>query len=97
MNSTRKGRTFEQQVVRRFNEAGLQAKRTRLSGHGLEYADGRVVIGQRYLRFECKKRKDAWREFYSWTGSDQFAVVAADRKEPLVVLRMQTFLEMVKP
>lgn len=96
MNSARKGKSFEQKVVRLMNEAGLDAKRTRLSGHGQDKpSDFRVVINQTHYTGECKKRKSGWAELYSWTGDRQMAVVAADRREPLVVMRLEDFLEIV--
>lgn len=97
MNTSRKGKAFEQAVVNAFKEAGFDARRTRLSGHGQERpSDFRVIIGQRYYSGECKRRKDGWKELYNWTYFADMAVIRADKRHALVVLPLETLLEMVK-
>lgn len=97
MNKAAKGKAFEQKIVRTFKDAGYDARRTRLSGHGQDKpSDFRVIIGQRYYSGECKRRADAWKELYNWTHFTDFAVIAADKRKPLAVIPLETLLEMLR-
>jgi len=49
------------------------------------------------LLWECKARKDGFKQLYKWLDSDVDALaVKADRKEWLVVIPLDRFKEMVR-
>jgi Holliday junction resolvase len=50
------------------------------------------------MTFEIKARKDGFKQIYSWLEKDaaDALVIKADRKEPLVVLPISTFKELIE-
>lgn len=87
-----KGNRFELQIVKRFNDAGVPAKRVPLSG--ATWLKGDVLIGNEIA--ECKKRGNGFKQLYSWIDEARYLIVAADRQEPLVVVRIDDFIRMLR-
>lgn len=48
------------------------------------------------LTWECKVRKDGFKQLYTWLGDNDALAVKADRKQWLVVVPINRFLEMIK-
>ena len=89
----RKGYRVEHEIVKKLREAGLDAKRVPLSG-ATEFAKGDVYLEGR--RIEVKARKEGFRQIYKWIEGSDFLVIKADRKEPLVIMRLREFIKLAK-
>ena len=48
------------------------------------------------MRVESKVRADGFRELYGWLQGNDFLVVRADRREPLVVLPLRFAIEIAQ-
>lgn len=97
-HSRNKGARFEREAVALFQEAGICAERVPLSGAAQGRFGGDIsipIMGEDH-RLECKKRADGFKEPYAWIEGNFGVVVAADRKAPLVILRLADFAELVK-
>lgn len=87
-----KGDRLERAVVKQLQAAGLDAKRVPLSGSAVGYpGDVCVKVGGRELTLECKNRKD-FATLYGWLKDRDALILKADRKDPLVVLRLADVL-----
>jgi hypothetical protein len=62
------------------------------AGHDLELPLG----DDRILRIECKARAAGFRQLYNWLNDRDLLIVKANRREPLVVLRMSLAAEIAK-
>jgi hypothetical protein len=87
--SRRKGYRIEAKVRAMAQAAGLECRRVPLSGAAPGWA-GDIVLGGRH--FEVKARVHGFRQLYGWIRPHFGVVVAADREEPLLVLRLGDFL-----
>ncbi len=88
----RKGDRAEREVVKRLVEAGLTAKRVPLSGNVTGYpGDVCVTLKGRELCLEVKARKD-FKTLYDWLEHRDGLILKADRKEPLIVMRLNDLL-----
>ena len=88
-----KGDRLERAVVKLLQDAGLDAKRVPLSGSAAGYpGDICVKIAGRELTLECKSRKD-FATLYGWLTDRDALILKADRKDPLVVLKLESVLE----
>jgi Holliday junction resolvase len=85
-----KGNRVERAIVRALQNKGLGAERVPLSGSagGSYIGDLTVPILGVDRIVEVKTRKDGFRELYSWLEDRDALVVKADRREPLVVTRL---------
>ncbi len=83
-----KGNRTERAIVKALQNLG--AERVPLSGSagGSYTGDLTVPLLGADRVVEVKARKDGFRELYSWLEQRDLLVVKADRKEPLVVLRL---------
>lgn len=92
-----KGALFERQLVHLLQDAGMAAERVPLSGAagGSFAGDISVPFLGRDNRFEAKIRADGFRELYRWLDKHKGLFLRADRRTPLVVLRMDDFCELV--
>ncbi len=93
-----KGTRTERAIVNGLKARGLAAVRVPLSGAvGGRFA-GDVVLPLmgRDLCVEVKARADGFRELYSWLGGRDVLIVKADRREPLVVVRLTLAAEIAK-
>ena len=86
----RKGYRLEAKVRAMVIANGLDCRRVPLSGAAPGWG-GDLVIAAR--TFEVKARARGFRQLYRWLGERHFGVViAADREEPLLVIRLGDFL-----
>jgi hypothetical protein len=94
-----KGNRMERAIVNALQDRGFAAERVPLSGsmRGRFGGDVSVPLLGADRRIEAKCRADGFRELYGWLGPDvDYLVVKADRKEPLVVLRLSHAIEIAK-
>ena len=92
--SRQKGDRFERDCVNRLREAGLEASRVPLSGAaGGEFSGDLIVQGH---KGECKTRKRFIGQFLGWLTGNQFLFLKEDRSDTLVVMRLETFTELLK-
>jgi Holliday junction resolvase len=90
-----KGDRAERDLVKRLQAAGIDAKRVPLSGSANGYpGDVHAVLGGREMTLEVKSRKD-FKTLYNWLEQRDGLVLKADRKEPLMVLRLSDVLELL--
>lgn len=90
-----KGDRAERDLVKRLQAAGVAAKRVPLSGSAAGYpGDVCATVGGRELCLEVKSRKD-FKTLHDWLTDRDAVVLKADRKEPLVVLRLDMVLELL--
>ncbi len=94
--SRSKGQRVERAIVAALQEHGLAAERVPLSGQGADRrgstrfkADVSLPVLGTDQRLEVKARKDGFRELYAWLEDNFGLVIKADRKDPLVVLRLK--------
>ena len=64
-----------------------KVSRSGYTGPDLELPDGRTV--------EVKARADGFRQLYRWLQDSNMLVVKADRREPLVVLPLTEYLDIL--
>ncbi len=91
-----KGARFEIQIVHLMQEAGFAAEKVPLSGAAGGSFSGDIsmpLLGVD-VRIECKKRARGFTQIYDWIESNYGLVVAADRKPPLIVNRLDQWLVM---
>lgn len=88
----RKGYRGEYKLVKLLKEHGIDAKRIPLSG-ATEFQKGDVIV-ENYIG-EVKWRKDGFKEIYKWLGDNDFLFIKADRKPYLVVMDIETFIELI--
>lgn len=88
--SRQKGNRVERGIVRALVANGLAAVRVPLSGAVGGRFSGDVILPilGRDLCVEVKARADGFRELYSWLENRDVLIVKADRREPLVILRL---------
>jgi Holliday junction resolvase len=88
--SRSKGLRAERNIVALLQNAGFAAERVPLSGaaRGRFGGDISVPLLGTDRRIEVKCRANGWPRFYAWLDNADFLVLKADRREPLVVLRM---------
>ena len=87
-----KGARFEREIVKKLNEAGISAKRVPLSG--ATWMKGDLLIGKDGDEevAELKKRGNGFKQLYVWLDDHRYLIVAADRKEPLIVQRLEDWV-----
>ena len=89
--SRRKGYRAETKMRAIIAASGLACLRVPLSG-AVPGWGGDLVIGTR--TFEVKVRARGFRQLYRWLGDRHFGlIITADRKEPLLVVRLSDFLD----
>jgi hypothetical protein len=96
--SRQKGNREERALVRILQEYGFAAERVPLSGaaRGRFGGDLSVPLLGRDQRVESKVRANGFRELYAWLKGNDFLVVRADRREPLVVLPLRFAIEIAQ-
>ncbi|MFQ5803606.1 MAG: hypothetical protein ACE5JQ_11985 [Candidatus Methylomirabilales bacterium] len=87
--SRRKGYRLEAKIRKLAQAAGLNCRRVPLSGSAPGWGGDLVLAGR---SFEVKARAQGFRRLYGWLEGHFGLVVAADRRKPLVVLRLADFL-----
>lgn len=92
--SREKGDRFERDCVNTLKDLGIPAERVPLSGSaGGSFSSDLVVAGH---KIECKTRKRAWLDLFSWLPGNKALMIKADRTETLVVMSLETFAELLK-
>lgn len=96
--SRAKGDRFESEVVKLFLADGIPAQRVPLSGAagGMFGGDIQVIAHDRQRKLECKVRADKWVAEYGWLEGNYALVVKRDRSEPLVLMRLSDFKQLLK-
>ncbi len=96
--SRSKGARTERAIVKLRQASGIAAERVPLSGAvgGRFAGDVLLPLLGRDLCVAVKARADGFRELYSWLDGRDVLIVRADRREPLVVVRMSLAAEIAK-
>ena len=91
-----KGRRTEQELVRTLKAAGIPAKRVPLSGSAEGYPGDVVAeVNGRSLVLECKARRQ-FKTLESWLDGRDAVVLKPDRRAPLVLLRLDDLLALLR-
>jgi Holliday junction resolvase len=91
----RKGDRVERAVLAELKGAGLAVKRVPLSGSTAGYpGDLSVRLAGRERCVEVKARAD-FKTLYGWLENRDALILKADRKAPLLVLRLADVLELL--
>ncbi len=96
--SRSKGARTERSIVKLLQAGGLAAVRVLLSGAvGGRFAGDIVLplLGHD-LCVEVKARAQGFRGLYSWLNGRDVLIVKADRREPLVVVRLSLAAEIAR-
>jgi Holliday junction resolvase len=95
--SRSKGLRAERGVVALLQDAGFAAERVPLSGaaRGRFGGDISVPILGTDRRIEVKCRATGFSRLYTWLADTDFLVLKADRREPLVVLRLSEAISLI--
>ena len=87
-----KGYRGERNLVKLLNEAGIEARRIPLSG--ATWMKGDLVIVN--MKAEVKVRKEGFKRIYDWLSGNDLLFLKADRKDYLVVMRLDLFEKILK-
>jgi len=93
-----KGYRVEHKIVNMFNQKGLKAIRVPLSG-GTQFQKGDIIIGDyddKYMIAEVKSRKEGFGTIYKFLGDNDLLIIHTNRKEPLVVMSFDKFVELAR-
>ncbi len=98
--SRNKGANYERELVNAFKDRGLFAQRVPLSG-ATDYAKGDVEVtagydGKTIFLGECKRRRSLPDYMVNALGENDFAAFRQDRGETLIVLRLDTFVDLLQ-
>jgi Holliday junction resolvase len=96
--SRSKGARAERGILNALKASGIAAVRVPLSGAvGGRFAGDVVLpLTGRDLCVEVKARADGFRELYRWLDPRDVLIVKADRREPLVVVRLSLAAEIAR-
>lgn len=99
-HSRNKGCGYERELVNAFKDHGLTSQRVPLSG-ATTYAKGDVEVvagfdGKTKFVGECKRRRQLPEYLVNALGENDFAAFRQDRGETLIVVRLQTFAELLQ-
>jgi Holliday junction resolvase len=94
--SKEKGSRFERQIVDTAKSFGLDAYRVPLSGSAVGFKDDiEIRLPDRSWNLEAKKRANGFKQIYDWLGDADGLVIAADRKQALIVIDLDEFLKLL--
>lgn len=98
--SRTKGAVYERELVNDFKAKGLFAQRVPLSG-ATAYAKGDVEVtagydGKTIYRGECKRRAALPEWIDKALGENDFLAMREDRGSTLIVLRLDTFGDLLQ-
>lgn len=90
-----KGTRAENEVVRKFNEAGIAAKRQPLSGALKDYK-GDVILPNGDVA-EIKNRESIAEYLWTWLaqGDAKYLVLRKNHKEPLALLKLDDLISLL--
>jgi hypothetical protein len=80
---------MESKIRKRVESAGMDCRRIPLSGSAPGWAGDLILAGR---VFEVKGRGRGFRQLYRWLEDRFGLVMSADRREPLLVMRLGDFL-----
>lgn len=89
-----KGKRGEREVVKLLKEAGFEARRTAPLQAGESSSGVPDVELDKRFKIEVKRRKSGFKQIYDWLKDADFLFVRADRKDYIVAMSFQTFLEL---
>ncbi len=89
-----KGARAERAIVRLLQERGIVAEK--ISGMYKPGADLRLPLLGADRAVEVKCRATGFRQIYEWLNGREVLIVKADRREPLVVVRLSLAAEIAK-
>ena len=96
--SKRKGYSGEREVVQLLQKFNIEAERVPLSGSlkGKLSGDVDCIIKGENKKIEVKRRKDGFKELYNILEQDDchYGFLRADRREWIVVMKFNEFLEL---
>jgi len=95
VRNRRRGFQFERDVVNMAKEKGLDAKRMWGSDGKSAGLPSEVDIVLEGSYYQCKRKKRIAGDIQPSEGIDG-QIIKADRSEPLIVLRLKKYLEMLK-
>lgn len=90
-----KGARFEREVVNLAIAAGLPARRTapnQTQDGDTEFADVRIAD----LRVECKHHESIGDYIWRWLASNNALIIRKNRREPLAVIPLSTYLALLR-
>lgn len=87
-----KGYRAEHELVNKFAKRGLDAKRVPLSG-STDFAKGDVIVNG--MTIEVKWRGNGFKSLYTWLENKDALAIKADRKDFLIVMPLDTFVELL--
>lgn len=96
--SRNKGARNERAIVNLFQDAGIHSERVPLSGAagGSYVGDLTIAVNGEDWTCEAKLRAAGFKSIYDWLGSHRALFIRADRREPLVVIRVSDFVGLIK-
>lgn len=77
--------------MRILKNSEIDAKRVPLSGG--TWMKGDVIFDDK--KIECKCRANGFVQLYNWIEDSDYVAVKADRKEPLIVMRISEFIRIL--
>lgn len=94
-----KGRNLEHLIADTLTEAGIEAKRTPMSGAlrnlGPEL-DGDVRIVATGELVECKFHANMKAQLWDWLEDNSYLAIKRNNKEPLMVMTLDKFIQLYK-
>jgi len=89
-----KGARFEREIVKKLEYHDIKAKRVPLSGATWLKGDIIANLNNEDYTLELKKRGNGFKQIYEWIDEADALVISADRKDPLVVMRLDDFCDL---
>lgn len=87
VNSRQKGARVERALVKLLQEQGLAAEK--ISRTGYRGPDLTIPLLGKDRPVEVKARANGFGRLYDWIDGVEFLIVKADRREPLLVMRLK--------
>jgi hypothetical protein len=93
----RKGYMGEHEVEKLLKGYGINAKRVPLSGSS-SFQKGDILIfdGEKKLVAEVKRRKGGFKSIFDWLNGSDVLFFRSDRSPWIVVMKLETFVDIVK-
>jgi len=92
--SRNKGYRYENELVHKFQDAGVVCNRVPLSGMCVGYKDDLNVMDK--YPIEVKRRKSINNMFYEVLSKCKYGITRADNKGDIVFMTLDTFIDMIK-
>lgn len=97
--SKEKGARFEREVRELLQLGGIEAEKVPLSGAVLGGSfEGDIICSVRGTKrkIECKRRANGCSTYYGYMQNAWAVCMRDDRSEPLIMLRLADFIELLK-